>query len=421
MNKYNKLELDKEITVGEVHISLEKIPEELFLNDEVGLLTANGVRGEVIHRTPNPEITLFETRATITPKGDYLVMFPEGKHYNTSEEKVNEMLAYRSKDKGKTWEGPTTPFDIDFSQHGFIPLIPKGTNRIYCFGTQPLRGLFSTKTGTRENSPIGFRYSDDDGYTWSETTIIKPKNDPDFMGMSVMRMCETDDGTWLLGSHEGDWDVKPLQTRQYVLRSEDKGESWEVFPRPRQGGWYVKGFDRMDEGRPINLGNGKVFMLIRTPEGHYWSTRSFDDGKTWQEPTATTLIQPDAPCMLFHLSDNKTLVSLHHNRHHDTNYTGLSGDKLAPMKDRSEIWVAISKDEGYTWSEPRFLLANALKPNLNNPFRDYQCSYLDMFIDGDEVNIFVPHRWQQVVRLTFKEELFSKLPTKKDLGEMING
>jgi len=27
--------------------------------------------------------------------------------------------------------------------------------------------------------------------------------DPDFRGMSVMRMCETDAGTWLLGSHEG--------------------------------------------------------------------------------------------------------------------------------------------------------------------------------------------------------------------------
>ncbi len=39
--------------------------------------------------------------------------------------------------------------------------------------------------------------------------------------MSVMRMCETDAGTWILGSHEGDWSYKPLSTRQYVLRSSD--------------------------------------------------------------------------------------------------------------------------------------------------------------------------------------------------------
>ena len=35
-------------------------------------------------------------------------------------------------------------------------------------------------------------------------------NDPGFRGMSVMRMTETDAGTWLLGSHAADWSVKLL-------------------------------------------------------------------------------------------------------------------------------------------------------------------------------------------------------------------
>jgi len=56
-------------------------------------------------------------------------------------------------------------------------------------------------------------------------------NDPDFRAMSVMLMCETDDGTWLLGSHEGDWSYRPLMTRQYVLRSEDQGKTWTVLPK----------------------------------------------------------------------------------------------------------------------------------------------------------------------------------------------
>ena len=55
-----------------------------------------------------------------------------------------------------------------------------------------------------------------------------------------MRMCETDRGTWILGSHEGDWSYKPLITRQYLLRSEDQGESWEVIPGRRHGGgWHA--------------------------------------------------------------------------------------------------------------------------------------------------------------------------------------
>ena len=38
------------------------------------------------------------------------------------------------------------------------------------------------KLGLSENTPIGYRYSDDDGQTWSEVRIIRPKNDPDFRG-----------------------------------------------------------------------------------------------------------------------------------------------------------------------------------------------------------------------------------------------
>ena len=78
----------------------------------------------------------------------------------------------------------------------------------------------------RKTTPIGYRYSDDDGRIWSEVRIIRPKNDPDFRGMSVMRMTETDSGTWLLGSHEADWSYIPIMTRQYLLRSEDQGRTW---------------------------------------------------------------------------------------------------------------------------------------------------------------------------------------------------
>jgi Neuraminidase (sialidase) len=84
------------------------------------------------------------------------------------------MLAYRSKDKGKTWTGPTIAFDIDYNQHGFIPFIPSGSRRMYAFGTQPMWGLYNA-VENRENAPIGYRYSDDDGLHWSEVKFIRPK------------------------------------------------------------------------------------------------------------------------------------------------------------------------------------------------------------------------------------------------------
>jgi hypothetical protein len=370
------------------------------------------VDGQVVHRARSVKGGLYETRATITPGGDYLLMFPDGGHYGGSKTKVNDMLAYRSKDKGRTWQGPTIAFNIDYNQHGFVPLIPRGSRRIYAFGTQPVWGLYTRERGLHENAPIGFRWSDDDGHTWSDVALIEPINDPGFKGMSVMRMCETDSGVWLIGSHEGDWSVKLLRTRQYVLRSEDQGRTWTIAPRKRPDGWYVPGFDRMDEGRPIALGGGRILFMTRTPEGHLWAARSEDDGRTWSDPRPTPLVHPDAPPMLFHLSDAKTLAAFHHNRHTDLNYTGLSGSKEEGMKDRSEIWVSLSGDEGRTWAEPRFVFANTLAPFFNNPWRNHQCSYMDMFVDGDVLHFFLPHRWNQVLHLTMKESNLNLLLRK---------
>jgi len=394
--------LAKTIQVGGVTFDPKSPPPPLVLRRSLGLVAAPAVDGQLVHESSK---RLYETRATITPGGDYLLMFPEGAHYGGKKGKVNTMIAYRSRDKGKTWTGPKVAFDIDYSQHGFIPLLPRGSKRIYAFGTQPIEG----KREGAENCPIGFRFSDDDGHTWSDVTLIKPANNPDFLGMSVMRMCETDAGTWLLGSHEGRW-VRtpkiPVITRAYVLRSEDRGKTWTVLPDKRPGGWYLKEFERMDEPRPINLGGGRALILARTCEGYLWEIRSDDDGRTWSKPEPTVLVHPDAPPMLFHHPDGKTLVAFHHNRHSGRHFK---------TTDRSEIWVSLSTDEGRTWSEPRFVFANALAATSNKPFHDHQCSYLDAFVDGDDFHLFVPHRWKRALHLTLKAGDIKRLPTREDL------
>jgi hypothetical protein len=395
-------------------------PAPLCTRNDLGIVTLKWVQGQIIHRARDANRGLYEIRGVITPKGDYLIMFPDGGHYGhagqTGAGKVNDILAFRSKDKGQTWAGPTVAFDIDYNQHGFIPLIPKRSERIYAFGTQPIWDMYEPqKPGKSENAPIGYRYSDDDGYHWSEVRIIRPQNDPNYRGMSVMRMCETDAGTWILGSHEGDWSFKPLMTRLYMLRSKDRGKTWELLPGQRHGGWHAPGFNRMDEGRPINLGDGRVMFMARTPEGHLWASWSKDDGKTWSDPKPTPLVHPDAPPMLFHLSDGKTLIAFHHNRSR-IQTADLAGNSKQHL-DRSEIWFALSNDEGHTWTEPQFVFATALKEFFNNPWRDYNTSYLDVLIDNGKIHLFCPHRWERVLYLSFDEEDLSKFPTQSTLAE----
>ena len=392
-----------------IAFSMEHLPNELIADPTLGIVRHNNLRGDVLHVAKANVRGLFETRAVRTPKGDILLMFPEGNHYAAGAGKVNDMLSYRSKDNGRTWQGPTTAFDIDYSQHGFIPLIPKGSNRIYAFGTQPIPSEYSRTKGKHENTPIGFRWSDDDGHTWSSVQLIRPLNDPEFLGMSVTRMCETDTGTWLLGSHAADWSKKPLTTRQYILRSDDRGQTWRLLPGSRPQGWQTPEFERMDEGRPISLGSGEVLFVARTPTGRIWQSRSLDDGKSWQDPTATSLVHPDAPPMIFHLSDKKTLIMFHHNRHLESEYEGLNG-KMDGMKDRSEIWISLSKDGGRHWTEPQFLFANATVPDpAKNGWFNHNTSYMDAIIDDGTIHLFCPHLWNRVLYLRIEEKNLEQL------------
>jgi len=403
------------VTVNGIDLSAKSPPKGLVIDKDMGLLLVEAVKGQVVHRT---QTRILETRATITPKGDFLLMFPEGDHYAKSKgEKINSMMACRSTDKGKTWSKPAVAYDIPYGQHGFIPLIPRGTQRIHCFGTQPIPGKWTWEEGKRENAPIGWRTSDDDGHTWSDVHLIEPMNDPSFMGMSVMRMTETDAGTWLIGSHLADWSKKPFTTQQYLLRSEDKGKTWNVLPNARPKGWFAEGFNRMDEGRPLNLGSGRVLFMSRTPQGHLFNAWSKDDGKTWTEPAPSTLVHPDAPPMLFSLSDGKTLVAFHHNKVPSTQHGELS-DHAELMKMRSEVWASLSTDEGRTWSEPRFVLANAAAPVHKVSGFNSQCSYIDAFTEDGVMHLFMPHRWQQVLHLTIKEDALGKLPTKAQLQKI---
>lgn len=406
------LALGETVEIGSNVYPLTDLPDGLVVREDLGLVTVEALNGQVVHRT---QTRILETRATITPKGDYLLLFPEGDHYAKSKgEKMNTMIAYRSSDQGKTWEGPTVAFDIPYSQHGFIPLIPEGTERIFAFGTQPIPGKWTWENGQHENAPIGYRWSDDDGYTWSEVKLIEPVNDPSFRGMSVMRMTETEAGTWLLGSHLADWSVKPITTQQYLLRSEDKGKTWTLLPSERPDGWDVDAYQRMDEGRPLALGGGDVLFMTRTPEGHLFTAWSEDDGKTWTDPAPSSLVHPNAPPMLFPLSDGQTLAAFHHNKVPATE-PGDPGHKLEMMSMRSEVWVAFSTDKGHTWTEPHFVMANAVQPLHNVGAFNFQCSYIDSFHQDGVMHLFMPHRWQQVLHLTIRETALRELPVAEAL------
>ncbi|MBN2291680.1 MAG: exo-alpha-sialidase [Pirellulales bacterium] len=183
-----------------------------------------------------------------------------------------------------------------------------------------------------------------------------------------------------------------------------QGKTWTLLPGKRPAGWHLKKFDRMDEGTVVSLGGEKAALFIRTAEGHIWESRTDDDGKSWSEAKPTTMVHPDAPPMIFKLGDGKTLISFIHNRY----------DPKKPHFDkaaRNELWCSISKDQGRTWSEPRFVFAGATGGK-----HIHSNSYIDMFADGTRIHIFLGQYGRQLLYLNFDESDIAKFLTENELA-----
>ncbi|HEV7403443.1 MAG TPA: sialidase family protein [Chthoniobacteraceae bacterium] len=399
-------------------------PHGYKVPDGLGLLINESMTGQVIHRARSKAGTLYETRAVVTPRGDYLVMIPDGQHANTPRDDANSLLGYRSSDQGQTWSGPFSPFGDQSKHHGGLPLVPKGGERMYVFETQ--RGALA-KPATGDKA-VGFRTSDDDGHTWSPVQLVRLTDGKYFGGLGVIQMTETAAGTWMVGFHHG-----------RVLRGGLKGTTreWSVTtPTKPADPLALENLYFLDELRVLGLSDASVLAMARTCEGHLWQMRSADDGLSWRDVRPTSLVQPDAPPMVFTLSDGKTLIALHHNRAvlrsvHEPVHSewlnmpaptaaeiALRNEHRTSVKDwvsRAEVWFSLSKDEGQTWSEPRFLFANALAETLDAANPNYQCSYIDLFVDHGVIHLIVPHRWNRIVHLSFPEDQLASFLTRDEL------
>jgi predicted neuraminidase len=187
----------------------------------------------------------------------------------------------------------------------------------------------------------GFRTSEDDGLTWTPVTYLPAG----LSGPARTKPIKLRDGAWLAGtsveagSRLDSPAVAPYKSwAGWVERSTDHGVTWS-----RHGPITVAG-EPFGVIQPTlwETASGEVRMLMRSTEriGRIVASSSKDHGLTWEPGRPTLLPNPNAGIDVVRMKDGRLVLVYNHLLH-----------------GRDSLHIAISTDEGNTWSNPLLLEA----------------------------------------------------------------
>ncbi len=132
----------------------------------------------------------------------------------------------------------------------------------------------------------------------------------------------------------------------FCYLSDDEGRSW------RKSSGYIFGWDRQlgsfpcDEPVVIELKDGRLMLMARTTIGQIYRVYSHDGGDNWEIPEPSGLASAYAPCMIRRIPSTGDLVLI---------WNQASRAEIESGFERTRLSVAISKDEGATWTHARTL------------------------------------------------------------------
>jgi predicted neuraminidase len=181
--------------------------------------------------------------------------------------------------------------------------------------------------------------SADDGLAWSTVTYLPAG----LLGPIRTKPLVLPGGTWLAGSSVEAgyrWDTPARAPYRawtvWVERSEDRGRTWS-----RHGPVTVPGEPFGVIQPTVWLGaDGQVHMLMRSTEriGRIVASSSADGGLTWTAGRATELPNPNAGIDVVRLRDGRLVLVYNH-----------------LPEGRNAIHLAVSADDGKSWSAPELL------------------------------------------------------------------
>ncbi|WP_417851542.1 sialidase family protein [Thalassoglobus sp.] len=273
---------------------------------------------------------------------------------------IDAKATYLSKDNGKTWSEPR-------------PIFALGTKMT----VSNERAILTTQDGT---IIVGFMNLDERKWTWKDELHDAPGA---VLPTYVMR--STDSGkTWQnIQKMHDDWSgcvrdmiqtqegriiftaMKMLHNpgRHTVLTysSNDDGLTWAASNLIDLGGQGHHG--GVTEPTLIELEDGRIWQLIRTNWGEFWSGYSNNGGRHWQTLQPSGIPASSAPGMLTRLDSGRLILLWNRTFPEGQDRWEMSGgDGLwseVPVSNfREELSLAFSNDDGKTWTRPTVIASH---------------------------------------------------------------
>ena len=205
------------------------------------------------------------------------------------------------------------------------------------------------KTSKEDCRPL-MCISNDEAETWSRPTVCIT----DEVGYYVLnndRAVQLRRGRLILpvAWHQGPGQKRDSAGVIMCYLSDDNGKSFRRSQDSFKG--YAPDGRRITVQEPgvVELNNGRLMMFMRTDAGSQYICYSEDDGETWSKARPSNLASPLSPATIERSPWTDDLLCV---------WNDHSGTHPYPKGRRTPLCLAVSKDEGATWSKSQILEGN---------------------------------------------------------------
>lgn len=269
---------------------------------------------------------------------------------------INGQNTYVTTDDGATWSDARPIFSegqqprITVSNERAMLRTKDGTLVLACMNLDERNWTWKNELHDAPGAvlPTYVMRSVDDGRTWTNVQKLH-----DNWSGAVRDMIQTSDGRIVFTAMK--MQHNPGRHTVLTYSSVDDGLTWAASNLIDLGGKGHHG--GVTEPTLVQLQDGRLWQLIRTNWGQFWSGYSNNGGRHWQILQPSGIPASSAPAMLTRLASGRLMLLW--NRpfpEGQTSWPLSGGDGLwsetAVSNYRDQLSLAFSSDDGQTWSSP---------------------------------------------------------------------